>query len=149
MSRWSLIEVQAIMWKAKIQFCDFCSYRQKLNTSLFPSPSPYFRFFPTDFPGHRASCATAVSNYRYVNGLSSFVLSAAGNCFLSALSVMWAVTVSYTNTVLCLSTLIPMKLKPSNSLKPLLLTNLTETGPRAKISRQRRNRQTHPPDFLP
>lgn len=41
-------------------------------------------------------------------------------------------------TLLCLSMLIPTKLKPSNSLKPLLLANSTEIGQRAKISRQRR-----------
>lgn len=86
------------MWKAKIQFCDFCSYGQKLNTSLFPSPSPYFQFFPTDFPGQRASRATAVPNYRYVNGLNSFVLSATGSCFLSALPLMRAVTVQFHET---------------------------------------------------
>lgn len=51
-------------------------------------------------------------------------------------------------TLLCLSRLISMKLKPSNSLKLLLLANLTDIGQRAKISSQKRNIGTHPSDLL-
>lgn len=66
---WSLIEGQAIMWKAKIKMCDFlCAYGQWLNTSLFPSSSPYFHLFPANFPGQMTSCATAVFSHVYADG---------------------------------------------------------------------------------
>lgn len=132
------------MRKAKIQFWDFCTYGQKFNTSLFPFSLPCFQFFPVDLPGQWASCATGVSNHscqwaQFICAVTGTVhlcpaLSASTNCELQALP--------------CLSMLISTKLKPSNSLKPPLLPNLTGTDQRAEIRRQRRNRLTHPSDFL-
>lgn len=126
------MDVQAIMRKPKIQFCDFCTYGQKFKHCLT------FSF----------SLQTSLDNVPWLYLTVAISIDSVNSCCHRELHFRCPALNVNNNcelqTLPCLSVLIFMKLKPSNSSKPL-----TEIGQRAKISRQRRNRQTHPSDLLP